>query len=216
MADIGWKILAAFALCATAVDAFAARRGIRVDGFGDAWTVAEELGTASCPGASGASLAMTRFGVTFTGHNNSLYLTDTYCQNTRPGFFSGASITQPDEAGLAALIGDNDDDAITGARYTYLDRALFSGDEEGFQWAFYHFPNGVTIVALYGLEGLTLTNATSIKTGAVTHWQAGTDGFDGEYFCFLNGGYIGEWSGVLGDGSACLVPFQTIFKNGFE
>jgi hypothetical protein len=216
MAQIGWKLLAALALCALAADAFAARRGIRVDGFGDSWTLAEEFGTANCPGASGASLTMTRIGITFIGHHNTLYLTDTYCQNTRPGSFSGDAMPL-DEAGLAALIGDNDDDNVTAARYTYIDRALFSGDEVGFQWGFYHFAhNGVTIATLYGLDGITLTNTTSIRKGGTILWQAGSDGYDGEYFCFLNGNYLGEWSGVLGDGSACLVPFQSLFRNGFE
>lgn len=227
MTSFGLKLSLILVLLLLATDAFAARRGVRVDGFGDTWTLYDGgpgnppgIGSANCPGTTAGSGAantlVNKLGFTFSGRESTAYLVDDYCQVANPGTLTSTGYTYPDEAGLASLFGTNPGNAITGIRYSFLDRPRFDFDTPatGFQWAFYTFPSGVTVAVLYGLQTVTLTN-TSYISGSV--WS-GQNGYNGEYYCFRNNVYIGSWNGLLSDtGSACLRSIsEKIFANGFD
>ncbi len=198
-------------LASAAIDASAARRGTRIDGFADTWTVQLAMGTPDCPGttagATAADTLIQRLGFTFSGRENAVHTTLTYCQTANPGTLTQAGYTYPDETELASLFG-NDPNAVTGIRYALLDDDPFSGGTPtGFQWAFYTFPNGVTVATLYGFETQVL-DATSYINGPVAVWS-GASGYNGEYFCFRPNQYIGAWNGLLSDTtSPCLQALQ--------
>jgi hypothetical protein len=225
-------IRAAFALtlAASLSPAAAATRAIRVD-FGGDWGSGFNIGSAGCPGTSASNRLVLWNGFTFAGNSdpNFNFAVDTYCQVTTPfttvgePYFSSASFFQGDETALAALVGTNTNNAASAIRYSYLGGPRFS-NPNGFQWAFYFFPSrSLTIVGLYGLTGIPYFDATSFITGPGGQqiWRGGTDGYDGEYFCFTGAGagttYAGEWNGLASDTtSPCLTPFLVLFKNGFE
>lgn len=193
-------------------DALAARRGIRID-FGGEWQPEGSIG-GGCPGTTAGSTVLVRNGVTFAGREDNAFLVDAYCQLSTPGQW-GASSFFGFEPGLASLIGANADNAVQAIRYAYLDTLRFD-NPTGFQWIFYDFPNALTVVGLYGFVNTVLTDQSYIRQGNTFLWR-GTDGYDGEYFCFLGGTYIGTWNGELNDtGSACLGALQLLFRSGFE
>lgn len=215
---VAMAVWTGFLLVFVACDATAARRSIRVDGFGDSWEE-HSLGSKACAGTSPVSAIVERLGITFSGYNDDTYLFDTFCQVTVPGVWDGDDIYQPDEDGLSSLVGENLDGSIRGTRYSFFDRDRFDFDPQpqGFQWAFYDFPNGVTIVALYGLVDVPLTQASFIRDGNAVLWRGDLDGYDGEYFCFRNSIYLGTWDGdPAQSGSACMAPFAEVFADGFE
>lgn len=201
-------------LCAgVATDALGARRGVRID-FGSEWQAESSIGSAGCPGTTGGSTVLVRGGVTYSGRDDNAHLVDAYCQLSTPDEWGESSFFGL-EPGLAALVGPNDDNAVQAIRYSFLDAERFDGPT-GFQWIFYDFPNGLTLVGLYGLIETALTDTSYILAGDTFLWR-GTDGYDGEYFCFHDGAYVGIWEGELGDDPAgCLAPLQQIFRDGFE
>lgn len=210
------------ALSCVVVDAHALRRTTRIDGFGDSWREFA-IGSAGCPGTTAGSTAdatlVRQLGFTFSGRASTAFLVDDYCQVAQPGTLTQTNYTYADEQGLAALFGDNPGDAITGIRYSMFDRERFDFETPptGFQWAFYSFPAGVTFVALYGLESTALDDTSYVKLGANFVWK-GSDGYDGQYFCFGEGRYLGSWNGDLDDtGSPCLRALSgIIFEDGFD
>lgn len=204
------------ALASAAIDSHAARRAVRIDGFADTWTVQLAMGSADCPGttagATAADTLIQRLGFTFSGRENAAHTAFAYCQTANPGTLTQANYTYGDEADLATLFG-SDPNAISGIRYSFFDDDPFGGTPTGFQWAFYTFPNGVTVTALYGFETQAL-DATSYINGPASVWS-GTDGYDGEYFCFRPNQYIGTWNGLLSDTSSpCLQALQAPAANG--
>lgn len=204
------------AIVGIAFDAHAARRSPRIDGFADTWTLQLAMGTPDCPGttagATAADTLIQRLGFTFSGRENAAHTAFTYCQTANPGTLTQANYTYGDETALATLFG-SDPNAVTGIRYAFFDDDPFGGTPTGFQWAFYTFPNGVTVATLYGFETEAL-DATSYISGPAAVWS-GTDGYDGEYFCFRQNQYIGEWNGELTDTtSPCLQALQAPVANG--
>jgi len=191
-------------------DAMAARRSLRID-F-NAWSAAHDITDPDfCPRYFAGS-ALIRGTLVF--QNNQFpdpYLANAYCQDI-PNWNSfddpptdeylNSEIFSPDEAGLAAKIGENrDPDPVTAERYTFLDGDEFDENTSGNQWAFYAFPNGVVLVALYGeapiqAEGYSPFIYRSPDSDDVI-WEATTNGFDGQYFCFEFGEFIGFWDGEL-------------------
>lgn len=222
-ASVGFKWVLAILFALVTANAEAGRRGLRVDGFGDSWTTYDGqntdppgIGTANCPGTTSGSTAadtlILNVGFTFSGLESTAYLVDDYCQVANAGTLTSTNYFYSDETGLATLFGDNSDNAITGIRYAFLDQDRFSSPT-GFQWGFYTFPGNVTLVALYGLESVTLDNTSYISGGV---WS-GQNGYSGEYFCFKNGVFIGTWNGDLTDTSVpCLQAAGVVFINGFE
>jgi hypothetical protein len=197
-------------LASVATDASAARRGTRIDGFSGFWSNQLAMGSPDCPGttagAAAADTLVQRLGFTFSGRENAAHTAFTYCQTASPGALTQTNYTYPDEADLASLFG-NDPNAVSGIRYGFFDDDPFGGTPTGFQWAFYTFPNGVTVASLYGFETQVL-DATSYINGPVSVWS-GTSGYDGEYFCFRPNQYIGAWNGLLSDTtSPCLQALQ--------
>jgi hypothetical protein len=191
-------------------DAMAARRSLRID-F-DAWSSAYDITDPDfCPRYFAGS-ALIRGTLVF--QNNQFpdpFLTNAYCQDIpnwnaieQPSIYDylNSEVISPDEPGLAAKIGENrDPDPITAERYTFLDGAEFDENTSGYQWAFYSFPNGVVLVALYGeapiqAEGYSPFIYRSPDSDNVI-WEANTNGFDGQYFCFEFGEFIGFWDGEL-------------------
>lgn len=137
-----------------------------------------------------------------------------YCQYSKPwapGAFEGeylsAAVFGPDEADLAALIGPNEDNAVHAVRYSFV------GDYPeilyGRQWTFYYFPDDLTVVALHGAADGEPTYEWIYDALSGYVWQAATDYWDGGYFCFQGGAY-------LGDCVAAPPPPEQIFQNGFE
>ena len=223
-------IILCFALALCASDANAARRAIRVDGFGDTWTTFDGkngdppgIGSANCPGtAAGASSGNTLIqliGAVFSGRQNTAYLVDDYCQVAKSGTLTSQNYFYADEPGLARLFADNPGDQITAIRYEMFDqdRFNFTTPPTGFQWGFYSFPSGTTIVGLYGLQSVTLTINTYIIIGATNIFD-GANGYNGEYFCFDGTTYIGTWDGDASDyTSVCTkAALGRIFGAGFE
>lgn len=203
-----------FLLCvAIATDAFGARRGVRID-FGTEWQGEAAIGSAGCPGTTSGSTVLVRGGITWSGRDDDAHLFDAYCQVSTPDQW-GESSFFGQEPGLASLVGPNDDNAVQATRYSFLDADRFDSPT-GFQWIFYDFPNGVTFVGLYGLVETVLDNLSYIDAGDTFLWR-GTDGYDGEYFCFHDGAYVGTWAGDIGnDPAGCLAPLQDVFSDGFE
>lgn len=209
-------------------DAEAGRRSIRID-F-DAWSDEFAIGSGDCPGSSAASDTIVWNGISFIGSSFSLYNVYEYCQTIATyEEFLGADeylnedIFFDDETGLAAKIGANQDEPfITAIRYTFLNGGPFEEDTEGFQWAFYFFPNGVTLVTIYGEIPIDPDKFDPwITDGDKIFWDALESGYDGEYFCFDNGEYAGLWDGsnVGTDPIAGCVPPpkpENIFTDGFE
>jgi hypothetical protein len=219
MSHQAFRCLLFAALASVTLEAHAARRAVRIDGFGD-WDEFA-IGTAGCPGTTAggnaANTLIEKVGYTFSGRASTAFLVDDYCQVAQSTALTQTNYFYADEQGLASLFGDNPGGAITGIRYSMLDQPRFDFTATGFQWAFYSFPNGVTIAGLYGLESATLDDTSYIKAGAVFVWK-GSQGYGGQYFCFRSNAYMGSWNGELTDtGSACLQAFSdTIFENGFD
>jgi hypothetical protein len=216
---IGRIVVAALllAIACPPVDAGVARRSVRIDGFG-AWDEFA-IGSSSCAGTMIGSTLVELDGFTFSGRDDDAHLFDTYCQIPPSGELNSDTFTYPDEAGLRALLGDNADDAIRAVRYSFLDIFRFDSDPEptGFQWTFYYFPYDVLLVGLYGFEATLLDDRSYINTGHTTIWDGGLDGYDGQYFCFEAGTFLGTWDGSLdAPDSMCLAKLQRVFLDGFE
>jgi len=207
------------ALCAS--DAMAGKRAIRVDGFGDTWTTFDGqpgngagVGSANCPGTtaglSAADTLVQRIGHTFSGRQNTAFLIDDYCQVANSGTLTTQGYTYPDETGLARLFGSNPGNLITGIRYQMLDQQRFNAPT-AFQWAFYSFPTGITIVGLYGFENTTLDGSTFIS-----NVFSGVNPYTGQYFCFNGSTSIGTWDGVDPNAACPKAALNRIFVGGFD
>lgn len=194
----------------------AQRRGLRVDGFGT-WTLFDDPNPA-CSGWSNGSTLLLGPGLVFSGRNDPSHLTDTYCQIPVPGSLTQASFFYPDETSLAAMIGTNPGDRVTARRYSMLDRPRFDFEDPatGFQWTYYYFVQGGTIVGLYGLEDTVLDNRSYITQNGVRVWDASVNGFTGQYFCFEGVRYVGTWNGSLASNSACVQIGFRLFRGNFE
>jgi hypothetical protein len=221
MSNRAFRYLLFAALALFAADCWAPPRGIRVDDASN-WNLGNIGNASQCPGTSAGSTQINRFGYTFQGRGGSGYLANDYCEVAVVISGVNQALNQDtyfhfDELGLRHLFGSGA--GVTGVRYSLLDDSdPFSST--GFQWGFYTFPGGTTLVGLYGLDGSVGgigTDATSyIKQGATTVWS-GTNGYDGQYFCFRNNAYIGTWNGSLSAGSsACLSALGVIFISGFD
>ena len=226
----GFRIALLVALGLAAGQASAGQRPIRVDGFGDTWALFDGkngdppgIGSANCPGttagASSGNTLVQMLGAVFSGRQSTAYLVDDYCQVANAGTLTSQNYTYIDERGLAKLFADNPGDQITAIRYSMFDRDRFdfSTPPTGFQWTFYSFPSGTTIVGLYGLQNVTLTINTYIIVGATNIFD-GSQGYDGRYFCFDGTTYIGSWDGNASDyTSLCTkAALGRIFGSGFE
>lgn len=215
-------------------DAQAGRRSIRVDVT--AWDTAiaivpyEGAATEACPG-SGVSASLVveplyqqgfvqwnsiMFQMALT---NGLVLTDFYCQHSRayepsadPAEYLNETVFAADEQGLASMVGANTDDAVSAIRYSFLQSDI--NGEFNRQWAFYFFPDDLTVVALYGVKpGETVYPFELIYDLIPPYpaiWSSTEDGFSGQYFCFEGRDYIGD----------CVPPEppvpEEVFDDGFE
>jgi hypothetical protein len=199
------------------LDADAQVRAIRVDGFGN-WTTIE-MPSANCPGTAAGSTLVVWNGYTFSGRDRTEHLTDTYCQIPVPDSLTEASYFYADETGLASLIGSNENNAVTAIRYSFLDSPRFDFDATGFQWMFVRFEAGdtdTTIVGLNGLGGVALDSTSYLSFGGIRLWDGGTNGYAGQYFCFANDTFLGEWNGSTATPSACVASARRIFHGRFE
>jgi hypothetical protein len=221
-----FKIAAGAAMLSICISAYAERRAIRIDGFGDTWTTFDGaagdppgIGSANCPGTTAGGLPentlIQALGHSFSGRELASYLTDDYCQVALPTTLTTQGYTYLDEQGLASLFGDNPGNQISAIRYAMLDQPRFSSPgPSGFQWAFYSFPSGTTLVALYGLDNVVLNSLTNISDGV----YAGGNSYSGQYFCFSGNTFIGTWDGDASEyASPCLkAALGRIFADGFE
>jgi hypothetical protein len=222
-------VLAVLHFTLFSTNAEAGRRGLRVD-LG-AWNAPAEIslggGSGACPEAGwDAEVPVFEPGPTiFWGWvlwsdlrfvtSAFVGLSSFYCQTSRP-YQPGASpdeylnesIFPADEADLAAMIGNNADNAVTAIRYSFVGNPL--GNAYGRQWAFYFFPGGRTVVALYGVEDDQQTYEYIWDTAAEIYvFNAQQHSWNGDYFCFDYGIYSGD----------CVTappPPEEIFADGFD
>lgn len=208
------RLLALLVLLAPSLDADA-RRGVRVDE--GAWTDAIDIPSPDCPGAADGSTLVTWRAHVFSGRDDAAHLFDTYCQTTLPGQFDSNALFDPSEAVLAQMVGENLDDRVTAIRYSFLDGVPFD-DATGFQWAFYQFPFGGGIVALYGFDDppIVLDDRSYILRDHTRYWDGARDGYEGEFFCFQDDRFLGDWDGTLEDVSPCQTIGFRLFRDDFE
>lgn len=210
------RLFSLLLLITVMADVSATRRGVRVDGFGT-WDEFA-IPSADCQGSVANSTLLFGPGLVFSGRDNGAHDVDMYCQEPTPGTLNEASFFYPDETALAQMFGDNPGDRVTARRYSFLDRPRFDFDNPatGFQWTFYYFPQGGTIVGLYGLADTVLDSTSYITYNGIRVWDASVHGFDGQYFCFDGIVYRGTWNGELDDSSACVLFGFRVFRGSFE
>ncbi|MDZ4728880.1 MAG: hypothetical protein SH820_02945 [Xanthomonadales bacterium] len=133
-----------------------------------------------------------------------------------PSEYLNSSTFPAEERDLAYWIGANTDNAVSAIRYSFLGQE--NNQLIGRQWAFYFFPNDLTVVALYGVpdDGATYLyeSISDFSLGSTEQdyllWESVRDGFDGQYFCFQGKEFIGD----------CVPPAppppDEIFVDGFE
>jgi hypothetical protein len=229
-------LLCFFFLFIVIPQAEAGRRSIRID-FG-AWhaAIAFEPFVApdnpDCPGAgvSGSPFFEPLYQTGYVSWNSLYFQTATfdglpldqfYCQHSRPyqpfldvSEYLNSTSFSPAENDLAYWIGTNTDNAVSAIRYSYL--GMENNEWIGRQWAFYFFPNDLTVVALYGVpdDGSTYPYESisdfTLPPEDYLLWESERDGFDGQYFCFQGREYIGD----------CVPPAppppEMIFLDSFE
>ena len=195
-------------------DAQAGRRSLRVD-FG-AWTEdGFAIGSADCPGTTVSSSGVSWQGFRFEADPfvpDEQYLVDSYCQTVaqyEDGLedfeYLNSEIFFDDEAGLAAKVGTNTGlFPVEAIRYTFLDGDRFESETRGYQFAFYFFPNGITLATVYGDWTSSTAVDVTIHDGGQFIWNGP---YDGEYFCFRDdedGGmeFFGTWDGSLSGSDA--------------
>jgi len=219
-------------------DALAARRGVRID-FG-AWGQAlRPVGFDSpyCPNSAGGlatwvnmQMAAGKSYSFWTNSGPNFPVVDSYCQYATPyspdlnpsEYLNGTTIPL-DEPGLAQLIGDNKCGGVTAVRYTFLNADPFTPGVKGAQWAFYFFPGGQTIAALYTqlvIDELGFSPQIIQLWGAYPSvWQGTASNPDG-YFYFQGADFIGPWDGSFPPGEGGPVAADScpelIFQDGFE
>jgi hypothetical protein len=219
-ASCGLRIVALLSLLLLGAEAGAVGRVIRVDNSSN-WVTSNAIGSGTpCTGTTTGAIVITNFGYTFLGRGNTAsenYGTFDYCEVAVAGTLNKNDYSHSDENGLRALFGSGT--GISAIRYDFLDNAALSS-ADGFQWGFYTFPSGVTFVALYGLDGsvngIVPDSSSFINKGATYVWH-GSNGYNGEYYCFKNNAYVGSWDGNASDvGNACLNAAGVLFINDFE
>jgi hypothetical protein len=224
------RVALGIVLLFSATGADAGRRSIRID-FG-AWGVAQTIdlwtNESTCPWDSGVSGDPGNYLYAFVYRNSVVFqtaqfyepdsFTEGYCQLSRP-YQAGLATDEylnkaafpPEERDLAHMIGANTNNAVSAVRFSFL--ADTSSGLIGRQWAFYFFPDNLMVVGLYGVpdDGSTYP-AEGIYDQIASEWvwRSTVDGFDGQYFCFQDGEYIGD----------CVPPAppppEEIFMNSFE
>lgn len=221
-------IIAVMLLALGTSSAEAGRRSLRIE-F-QAWSEGFALGSAECPGSSIVSDNVSWNGFNFIGSSYLIWTVDTYCQTAATyqeslgtDEYLNSAIFGPDEAGLAGKIGANQTEPfITARRYTFLDGPRFDEGTQGFQWAFYFFPNGITLVTIYGEVPIDYAKFDPYITDGVDFiWDSLESGYNGEYFCFDGTTFIGFWDGAVTNGSpqaGCALPPppEEVFNSGFE
>jgi hypothetical protein len=114
------------------------------------------------------------------------------------------------------MIGPNTDNSVSAIRYSFVGE--FEGSYFGRQWAFYFFPDNLTVVALYGvpddsstyeMESIIDFDLPSANDEWLL-WNSQRDGYYGQYFCFQDGAYIGDCV------PAAPPPPEMIFQDSFE
>jgi len=219
-----------------ATDAMAARRGVRID-FG-AWGPAYgPVGNLDCPNSAGGLATWVNMimapGYAYSFWTNSganFPVVDSYCQyatpyspGLEPSEYLNNTTIPADEPGLAQLIGDNKCGGVTAERYTFLNASRFTAGVKGAQWAFYFFPGGQTIVALYSqleIDELGFSpQIIQLWDAYPSLWQGTAANPDG-YFYFQGADFIGPWDGTWpvtegGPQPADSCP-DLILQDGFE
>jgi len=203
-------LLVVLVLLVVSIDTHAARRSLRVD-FG-AWTEGGfAIGSADCPGTHASNSNVGWEGFEFKADPfvpQDAYLVDSYCQTVaqyEDGMgddeYLNSALFGPDEAGLAEKIGTNIRPfPVRAIRYTYLNGDRFEGETQGYQFAFYFFPNGITLATVYGQWISSTYIDLTIHDGIQFIWNGP---YDGEYFCFSNDTedgetqFIGVWDGSV-------------------
>lgn len=194
--SMGLRLCMFVTFAAFTADAWADRRGIRVDAGGWAPVV---VGSADCPGTTAgvtaADTLVRRFGYVFAGHEHVEHLANVYCEVA----YDDAGIDPRDAA--SATLGAT---VVSMISYSFLDNAIVP-DAIGFQWIFTELDDGTTLVHLNNVrlfsdppetEVLDATSYIESEDGTEQAWSGAGDNYDGEYFCFRNDAFIGTWDGA--------------------
>lgn len=235
-------LVAALFLIAT-FDADARRRALRIE-FNDWTNPVFMVPGAECPGTSNlhsrvespvkASVGLSLPGIEFDSNasDNPLLLNGRYCQEGNPftgsefsdEYLNAESFDPTDDPGMRALIGDNQDNAVKGLRYTFLTEPLNPDDtpgpnDAGYQWVFYTFPNNVTLIRFRGdfvddvdeyAEPIVRSAGDTLFDGFAIINDDLSNIYDGEFFCFRGQEYLGLWDEVTFAGkdpsSGCALP----------
>jgi hypothetical protein len=193
-------------------DVEAQRRAVRIDA--GAWDAFFPIDSIWCQDDVSGEPRVLLGSVLFAGLTGPDLLTGASCQYTRPAALNGETFTPGDQDGLAALIGPNADDVSGAMRYTFANDTDPLAASRAFQW-YYHFLPGLTLVSLHlsvdGSPDVALDDSSNIiDLGSGTRlWGGGSDGYDGEYFCFRGGiagsNFLGMWDGRSdGESTPCL------------
>jgi hypothetical protein len=188
------------------------RRSVRVDA--GAWDSFLPIDSLSCPLDLAGTPRLLIGDLLLSGLLGSDLLTGASCQYTKAGEYKGSTFAPGDEDGLAALLGPNADQTAAAIRYTFADDIDVLAAPRAFQWYQHQLP-GLVLVSLHlsvgGDTGASLDDSTHLVdlSSGTRLWGAGSDGFDGEYFCFQwyvsPWTYLGRWNGRIDDeGSDCL------------
>jgi len=202
--------LLALTLLALSLDAEAGRRSLRIEFEDFGWSAAQSLGTSDCPGsvAGGTTVSWKTF--RFSGFPfGEIYNVDNYCQNgipydsnnpDDPYFSSTYSFSGSDDSGIRQKVGENTSNSTSARVYSYMDRDRFDENVRGYQWEFYFFGGGATLVRLNAnISG----NPNVYDTDGATLWDSNAF-YDGQFFCFDDGEYVGIWDGSSSAGSSPL------------
>lgn len=188
------------------------RRSVRVDA--GAWDAFLPIDSLSCPLDLTGTPRLLIGDLLLSGLTGSELLAGASCQYTKAGEYKGSAFAPGEEDGLAALLGPNADQTAAAIRYTFADDIDVLAAPRAFQWYQHQLP-GLVLVSLHlsvgGDTGATLDDSTHLVdlSSGTRLWGAGSDGFDGEYFCFQwyvsPWTYMGRWNGRTDDeGSDCL------------
>lgn len=176
-------------------DATAARRSVRVDFL--AWTDGTPI--ESCSGYdysySRVKLENATFYTSRTLGFNEQWKPYSYCQDSKPwseglarNEYLNHDVFDEEESVLADEIGSNDSEIesqnVTARKYSFFDEF-----GRGYQWTFYDFPGGLTLVGYYDSA---IDQSPKVRKGDEIVWQGE---YNGEYFCFENRVFTGVSDG---------------------
>lgn len=187
-----------------------ARRALRVEGeFSNTWELAQAcVGTSSeLPGPIRSDTGVNLSGTVFVGRSDITTAIErcevaVQFRNEGEDYFNSSDFELEDDfdgddpnllsnAAIRKLVGENKDQFSKAIRYSFLN--------DGFQWLFFTFSNGATLVRFRGIETssglIPLDDRTSIVNGSTVYFRGDLwADYNGEFFCFDGPEFRGVWN----------------------